>query len=174
MHSRKRLNEIQFPVYMLRKYNSMEKSSNLVRILTHHDEYVLDSLLLAEQEPDYATRRIILKANGYNVYPLKVRYDSISKLIHAKSGTTFIDSAGYLFRYKRGNKYYSVESFKIKKLAYSAKHGSIITAYDLPFPLFYPDRLKSFYRYVNCIKYKGGYMLYSVTKEKLPPKRVRL
>ena len=48
----KRLHEIKFPIFTIRKYNSIEKSHNLVRILTHHDEYVLDSMLLKEKEPD--------------------------------------------------------------------------------------------------------------------------
>lgn len=170
----KRLHEIKFPIFTIRKYNSIEKSHNLVRILTHHDEYVLDSMLLKEKEPDYAQRRIKLAAAGYNMYPLKVKYDTIEQMSRAKSGAVFIDSDGDMFKYKRGNKFYTLKSYEIKRMVYNDKYGTTIEARDIHCPLFTTHRVSSVNRFVNCVNYKGGYLMYSLSETPLPPKRIKL
>lgn len=170
----KRLHEIEFPVFMMRKYNSIEQSNNLIRVLTHHDEYILDSLLLKEQEPDYSVRRLILSSQGHNMYPLNKKIDTIAQLLRVKSGVDLIDNSGYRFKMQRSKKFYTVVSREIKKMVYKPGHGTVVHVRDLPYPLFCKHKVSSLYRFASCLDYKGGAVLFGFTKTKEPNKRVKI
>ena len=155
--------DLRFPLYKMGEFESMTTNAlGLIKITTYKNEYVLDDT--CSNEPNYFRRRIKLRAQGYELYHLKIKIDTVEELIKYKAGTHFIDKSGYIFRYTKGSKFYKLESHKIVKKAYDPERGTILYVKDIPHPILYPHRTQAYIKYAGLLNIEGGHMLYNLSE----------
>lgn len=101
---------INFPLYEMRKYESIFEEGGYKVIQTARNRYVLDCEHL---DGVYAERRLSLLAEDlpYSLYPLSKRIETISQILECKH-RTFIDRLGRIFQWKP-SKFYKVECLPI-------------------------------------------------------------
>ena len=155
---------LEFPVFKMGQFEKIETNSlGLVKVTTYRNEYVVDDT--NSKEPNYFRRRIKLREEGYNMYHLKIRADTVEELIKYKTGTHFIDKSGYIFRYTKGKKFFKLESHPIVKRAFDPDRGTILYLYDIPHPILYPHRIPAYIKFAGLLEIDGGHMLYNLTKQ---------
>lgn len=116
-----RLDKIQFPLYKLRAYLDIDISPlGKIKITTVKGIYVFDDNSLVG---DFEERRSNLRLHypNENIYKLKERILYLRQLIKYKSGTTFVDHNGTLFKYTKSTKLFEVRSSKIVR---KREHGN--------------------------------------------------
>ena len=93
-------NHTQRLVNKLRSYIKIEKTDlDLLEVTTIKGKYILDDLNINAPFPE---RRMIMQSRypKEQIYKLKERVPYLRQLIKYRTGTTFIDYDGNLFKYK--------------------------------------------------------------------------
>lgn len=156
--------ELEFPIYKMGQFEKISTNAlGLKKIVTFRGEYVLDDI--DSKEPNYFRRRLNLIAEGYKLYHLNNKIDRVEQIIHFKTGTYFIDKSGYVFRYKKGNKFYKLECHAISKRAFDPSRGTILYLRNIPHPILYPNRIPTFIKYAGLLNIGGGHILYNLKEE---------
>lgn len=107
------LSMINFPIYELREYISIQEEQGFITIWTSRNRYVLDIDLGPDRS--YAQRRLLLLSYGqllpYTLYPLNKRIETYSQLIKSNR-RKFIDNMGKVKTW-RPTTYYPVVCLKV-------------------------------------------------------------
>lgn len=109
------LANIVFPLYKLRSYISIEKNPlGVIKVTTIKGTYILDDLSI---NGTFEERRTILitKFPDEKIYKLKEKVLYLRQLVKYKSGTTFIDYDGKLFKYSKSSSLFDIKSYKIER-----------------------------------------------------------
>ena len=165
--------DLEFPIYKMGDFENIETNAlGLKKITTYKNTYVLDDI--GSKEPNYFRRRIKLASEGYTLYHLRIRADTIEELIKYKTGTHFIDKSGHVFRYKKGKKFYKLESHPIQKKIFDPERGTIVYLRDIPHPILYPHRIPAYIRYAGLLNIEGGHILYNLTDKQFKTTRRKI
>jgi len=163
------LENIEFPVFKLRAYDSIDYTDNIVTIHTYWKSYILDNRNLLGKT--LGERRTRIREG--NVYPLKKIFKNPRALVLA-AGTndTFVDNSGKLFNYQK-TKTCAVLCFEIKsKVVVGGR--TILHLYDFPTPFAVPSSSLENTAFVTIVKYGDYFMLYSLEEKFIPPFKKRL
>lgn len=167
------LSKMKFPLFKMRAFEEITTNGfGHIVVVTNNNKWVLDDPSI--DEPDYFRRRIIMKSRKYELYPLYEKVDNISQLMKYKSGTYFIDRSGKYFKYKKGNKYYNLNYWKIKKRLYDPNRGSMVFVKGLPMPFYFATRVPFNYKYLGLLNVDGGFLVYDLSEEKKDDTRRKL
>lgn len=109
------ITNVVFPIYKLRAY--LDISTNplgLVKITTIKGTYILDDTSI---NVTFAERRVQLLAEypDEKLYRLKEEIIYLRQLVKYKSGSTFIDYNGTIFKYNKSSKLFKITSHKIER-----------------------------------------------------------
>ena len=166
----KTLLDLDFPLYKMGKVENIYTNALGHKMVeTFRGLYVLDDL--NSKEEDYFLRRIQLKRKGYDVYHLSNKIDTFSNVFQYHSGTYFIDASGYVFKYKKGSKFYKIRCYKIDKKVFYPALGTLIFAQELTFPIYFSGKLHNSIKYMGVMDVDGGGLLYNLSE--LPFKEIR-
>lgn len=173
MRSTKKLLDLDFPIYKMGQFEEIYTNDLGLKVIrTAKREWILDDT--RTEMVWYASRRIRLKQEGYSLYKLNKKLGSFSQVIQYPSGTYFIDSSGYVFKYKKGNKFYKLRSYPIHKRAYDAAFGTILYGKGLSYPLTYSGIVSSLYKYITVLEIDGGGLLYDITVHPQKATRIKI
>lgn len=159
------LTKIKFPIYKLRAYLSIDTTlMGVTKITTVKGEFVLDDDKL---DGDFLQRRVLL-SNHYprtTIYKLNEKVSFLRQLVKYKSGTSFVDTHGKIFKYRKGSKLFKVESFKIIRVR---EHGiwTIIYVDTTEQPYIVGHALLSTTTHASIMFTDLGPFLYDLTTEK--------
>lgn len=158
------IESIVFPLYKLRSYIKIDKTQlDLIEITTIKGTYIFDDLNI---NATFSERRAMLhsKYPREKIYKLKERVPYLRQLVKYKSGTTFVDYNGNLFKYKKSSKLFDVKSHKIEK---TREHGNWtifeVANIETPFMVGEPFTYKT--KYASIMHTKWGPFLYDLTSE---------
>ena len=167
------INNIVFPIYKLRSYIKLERTPlDLVEVTTIKGKYILDDKGINAPFPE---RRLMLKNKYPNekIYKLKEQVSYLRQLVKYKSGTTFIDYNGDIFRYRKSSKLFEVKSHKIERVK---EHGNwtIFEVVGIETPFMVGESLKYNIKYASIMHTKWGPFLYDLTSSPHEPYRRKL
>ena len=158
------LNNIAFPLYKLRAYINIDVNAlDIVEITTIKGKYILDDRSI---NAPFNERRIQLYSRypKEKIYKLKERVPYLRQLVKYKSGTTFVDYNGHIFKYRKSSNLFQVKSHKIlrKKL-----HGNwtIFEVANIETPFLVGEHLKYSTKYASIMHTNWGPFLYDLTNE---------
>jgi hypothetical protein len=158
------ISNIVFPVYKLRSYIKLEQSPlDIVEVTTIKGKYILDDKGI---NAPFAERRLLLKSKYPNekIYKLNERVSYLRQLVKYRSGTTFIDYNGDIFRYKKSSTLFEVRSHKIER---TKEYGNwtIFEVVGIETPFMLGEPLKYNAKYASIMHTSWGPFLYDITSE---------
>ena len=156
--------KVVFPLYKLRSYLSIDKHPlGAVLITTVKAEYILDDLNINAPFPE---RRAVLGLNHPNrkVYKLKEKVNYLRQLVKYRTGTTFIDHNGTLFRYKKSSKLHEVKSYPIIRKK-PMGNWTVIRVDKLELSLLVSEKLTPETNFASIMHTDVGPFLYDLTSE---------
>ena len=161
-----KLHNISFPLYKLRSYLNIEhKLLGAVLITTIKGEYIVDDTSLPGE---LEARRALLLTEHPNrkIYKLKERVLYLRQLVKYKSGTTFIDADGKIFKYQKSGKLNTVVSKKITRIKKITETRIVIfvEGYECPFLIY--ENLSSKAKYVSIMYTDSGPFMYDITSKR--------
>ena len=153
-----KLDELVFPIYKFRGYKTLKKTNGILEISTHWNDYIVDNTNLRGKT--LGERRRGIKTG--EIYPFKTFHNSPRDLIfNAKTGDTFIDTLGKLFKYTK-TKRCEVFCKKLKNIVKTDNGKSILFIEDFPTVFVVPSlAIPRRTRYVNLVKYGEYYLVYN-------------
>ena len=158
------INNIVFPIYKLRSYIKIEQNPlDIVEITTIKGKYILDDKSI--NAPFFERRlRLQSKYPDSKIYKLKERIPYLRQLVKYKSGTTFVDYNGDIFKYKKSSKLFRVKSHKIERVK---EHGNwtIFEVAGIETPFMIGEVLKYNAKYASIMHTNWGPFLYDITSE---------
>lgn len=102
--------ELKFPLYQVRKYESIFQEGKYRVIQTARNRYVLD---IESTKPTYSERRLEILADQnkpYDIYPLNKRVNTLEQMLKLGS-SLYINNLGKLVKWSKSKgKYYKVFS----------------------------------------------------------------
>jgi len=159
---------IEFPLYKLRAYLKIKRNPlGPITIRTIRGNYIFDDLSI---EGGFEERRARLPMEHPNipVYKLKERVLYLRQLVKYKSGTTFVDASGNMFKYHKSTELFDVTSHKINR---SKPYGNWtilnIDGYEQPFLI--GQTVLPTTTHTSIMQTKWGPMLYDLTNKKHEP-----
>ena len=161
-----KLHNITFPLYKLRSHLDIEyKLLGEVLVTTIKGEYIIDDQSLTG---DLEIRRASLSSlhPTRKVYKLKERVLYLRQLIKYKSGTTFIDVNGYIFKYKKSSRLFNVESKKITRIRPFSETRVVIEVEGHEQPFIVYNNISAKTKYVSIMHTSWGPLLYDLTSKK--------
>lgn len=167
------INSIVFPIYKLRSYIKLEQTPlDTVEVTTIKGKYILDDKNINET---FAKRRLILKSKypEEKIYKLKEKVSYLRQLVKYKSGTTFIDYNGDIFKYKKSSKLFLIKSHKIER---TKEHGNwtVFEVAGIETPFMIGEPLKYNIKYASIMHTQWGPFLYDLTSKPHEPYRRKL
>lgn len=167
------IDSIVFPIYKLRSYIKIEQSPlDIVEITTIKGKYILDDKGI---NAPFAERRLLLKSKypEAKIYKLKERVPYLRQLVKYKSGTTFVDYNGDIFKYKKSSKLFEVKSHKIDR---TKEYGNWTVFYvsGIETPFMVGETLNYKAKYASIMHTEWGPFLYDITSEPHEPYRRKL
>lgn len=167
------INNIVFPIYKLRSYIKLEQTPlDTVEVTTIKGKYILDDKNINET---FAKRRLILKSKypEEKIYKLKEKVSYLRQLVKYKSGTTFIDYNGDIFKYKKSSKLFPIKSHKIER---TKEHGNwtVFEVVGIETPFMIGEPLKYNIKYASIMHTQWGPFLYDLTSKPHEPYRRKL
>lgn len=109
------MNNIKFPLYKLRSYLEIDKNPlGIIKITTIKNTYIFDDLNIPGTFEDRRSK-LTLEHPGKPIYKLKERVIYLRQLVKYKSGATFVDMEGNLFKYRKSNKLFKITSHEITR-----------------------------------------------------------
>ena len=158
------LNAVQFPLYKLRAYLNIETNPlGLVKITTVKGIYIFDDTSIPGT---FEERRAKLPAMFPDkpIYKLKERVLYLRQLVKYRSGTTFVDSNGYILKYTKSSKLFTIESRKItRKRAYG--NWTILSIEGEEQSYLVGQVVLPTTTHVSLMRTKWGPLLYDLTSE---------
>lgn len=158
------ITNIVFPIYKLRSYIKIERTPlDIVEVTSIKGKYILDDLNIDAPFPE---RRMLLKSKYPNekIYKLKEQVSYLRQLVKYRSGTTFIDYNGDIFKYKKSSKLFQVKSHKIERVR---EHGNwtIFEVAGIETPFMLGEQLNYKAKYASIMHTSWGPILYDITSE---------
>jgi hypothetical protein len=158
------LASIVFPVKLRHYLNIQTNELGLVEVTSIKGKYIFDDKGMKEMP--FHERRLLLKTKypEEKIYKLKERVPYLRQLVKYKSGTTFVDHKGKIFKYKKSSKLFKVKSHKIN---YKDRQGNWTLFYvnGLEIPFVVGEALKYNAKYASIMHTKWGPFLYDITSE---------
>lgn len=159
---------LEYPVYTLRTYTSMEELDGRIYVNTYFNRYILDDRNL---EGNFLERRLLMSTMKYEVglYALKYKCNTlvqINKIFRAKKYSRFIDRSGRITTYVP-KKLYQVEWKRCT--CYPSADGMFYSAVVKGEP--YHFVLSEPYAYLALVTFNGGRHVYDVSNTE-PEKEV--
>ena len=163
-----KLANITFPLYKLRAYLTIDKNPlGKVKITTIKGTYVLDDYSINKT---FAERRkdMLERYPKKDIYKLKEQVNYLRQLVKYKSGTTFIDSNGNIFKYHKSSKLYNITSNRITRIE---GHGrlSVIEVENIEFPFLIGFTISPETTHASIMHTKDGPFLYDLTNKPHEP-----
>lgn len=166
------LSKIRWPIYQLSNEATIEnRDGDKIIELADGSYRLLDS---SRFEGSFAMRRLMYEAEQdpfkYKLFKLKNPIFRFEVLLHEAEGESrYIDSSGYIFRYKK-NTYYPLRYFKIIKFV-ETRHGYAVEVKGIHCRFFVTREPQLEWHYAGIICTGRGFILYDFSKEKKPDTR---
>jgi len=163
------ITSLSYPVYKLRKYNSMEEVDKVLHIDTFFNSYILDNKNL--KGDTLGQRR--LRMNEATLYPLKNKINNPIGFIGQKdSSGTYIDNSGKIFKYKK-TLFVPLTYHTITSVDYLEGVGININVFGIDTPIIVNKRYVS-EEFVGLLYWLGGYIVYELTNEIKKNTRIKI
>jgi len=168
-----RLDKIQFPLYKLRSYLSIDKNPlGIVRVTTIKGEYIFDDHSINGTFEERRTK-LSLHFPNEKIYKLKEKVLYLRQLIKYKSGTTFVDIEGNLLKYSKSSNLYKIKSYKITKKR-PCENWTIINIEGQEQPYLIGHVVLPTTTHASIMETKWGPLLYDLTTKKHEPYRRKI
>ena len=167
------LANVTFPIYKIRSFLDIETNPLAqVLITTIKDTYILDDLAY---NGNLEERRLKIKEEcpRYKLYRLKERVLYLRQLVKYKSGSTFIDITGKIFKYKKSSGLHMVDSVYILK-SRPSDGWTILYLQGIEIPFLVAHRVNSKVKYASLMHTDQGPLLYDLTSEYHDPYRRKI
>ena len=158
------LADITFPIYKIRSFLDIETNlMGQVLITTIKDTYILDDMAY---NGNLEERRLKIQKECplYKLYKLKERVLYLRQLVKYKSGATFIDITGKIFKYKKSGSLYTVDSLYIQKKRLS-ENWTVLYLQGIEIPFLVAHTVSSKVKYASLMYTDQGALLYDLTSE---------
>ena len=158
-----KLGKVRFPLYKLRSYLDIDTNLlGITKVTTIKGIYILDDATLPG---DFEHRRACIVGK---VYKLKERVIYLRQLVKYKSGTTFVDADGKLFKYKKSSKMFDIRSAKIVRKV-DRGNWTVIHLQDFEQPFIVGQAVLPSTKYASIMHSSWGPFLYDLTSKKHEP-----
>jgi len=168
-----KLGNVTFPLYKLRSYISIDTNPlGLVKVTTIKGVYILDDKSINKT---FSQRRAILNKihEKYKVYQLKEKVNYLRQLVKYKSGTTFIDSNGEIFKYYKSSKLYKITSHKIEQKN-NMDNWTVLNVQGIEIPFLVGHTVLPSTTHASIMHTKHGPFLYDLTNKEHEPYRRKI
>lgn len=164
------MHRIEFPLYKLRSYLRIKTNPlGKIKITTIKGTYVFDDLSISGTFEERRAK-LAMKYPGEQIYKLKERVLYLRQLVKYKSGTTFVDMEGRLFKYNKSTKLFKITSHKIiRRKPYG--NWTILNIEGHEQPHLVGQVVLPTTTHASIMDTKWGPMLYDLTSEKHEPYR---
>lgn len=164
------MKNVNFPLYKLRSYLKIDKKPlGPIEITTIKNTYIFDDLSIPGT---FEERRAQLAIRHPNkpIYKLKEQVLYLRQLVKYRSGTTFVDMDGHLFKYHKSSKLFKVTSHEItRKRPYG--NWTILSIEGEEQPYLVGQIVLPTTTHASIMHTKWGPMLYDLTSKKHEPYR---
>lgn len=167
------LPSVVFPLYKLRSYLSIDTNPlGLIKVTSIKGEYVLDDTSI---DGTFEERRVILstKYPTEKIYTLKEKVLYLRQLVKYKSGTTFIDYNGKIFKYSKSSKLFWINSHKITKKT-NYHNWTVIYVENIEFPFLVAKIVGYDTTHASIMETQWGPFLYDLTTKAHEPYKRKL
>ena len=158
------LPNVIFPIYKLRSYLNIDTNPlGSIRVTSIRGQYILDDTSI----PGTFEERRMLLASHYpleKIYTLKEKVLYLRQLVKYKSGTTFIDYNGKIFKYNKSSKLFSIKSHKITKKT-NHENWTVIYVEDIEIPFLVGLTLAYNVTHASIMETEWGPFLYDLTTQ---------
>ena len=168
-----KISNLTFPLYKLRAYIKIEKSPlGLVEVTSIKGKYILDDRSI---DAPFHERRLKLKSKfpEKDIYKLKEQVPYLRQLIKYKSGTTFVDYDGNIFKYKKSSKLFKIQSHKIERVT-EHNNWTVFEVAGIETPFMVGETLNYKIKYASIMHTSWGPFLFDLTSEPHEPYRRKL
>ncbi len=159
---------IEFPLYKLRAYLKIKRNPlGPIKITTIRNTYIFDDTSIPG---NFWERRVRLQLEypDMPIYKLKEKISYLRQLVKYKSGTTFVDANGNIFKYYKSTELFEVTSHKIsRKKPYG--NWTILTVDSYEQPYLVGQTVLPTTTHASIMHTKWGPMLYDLTSKKHEP-----
>lgn len=164
------MGKIEFPLYKLRSYLKISKNPlGKIKITTIKGTYVFDDLSIPGTFEERRAK-LSIRYPGEKIYKLKERILYLRQLVKYKSGTTFVDTEGNLFKYNKSSKLFKITSHKItRRKPYG--NWTILNVEGQEQTYLVGQTVLPTTTHASIMDTKWGPMLYDLTNEKHEPYR---
>lgn len=158
------ITNVTFPLYKLRSYIKLERTLlDTIEITTIRGKYILDDKSI--NAPFYERRaKLKYKYPKEKIYKLKEQVPYLRQLVKYKSGTTFVDYNGDIFKYRKSSKLFKVKSHKITKKKQYGK-WTIFEVANIETPFMIGEMLTATAKYASIMHTEWGPFLYDITSQ---------
>ena len=162
------LNTVQFPLYKLRAYLKIDTNPvGLVKITTVKGVYIFDYIGIPGTFEERRAK-LPLMFPGKPIYKLKERVLYLRQLVKYKSGTTFVDTNGFILKYAKSSKLFEIRSLKIlRKRPYG--NWTILSLEGEEQTYLVGQVVLPTTTHASLMKTKWGPLLYDLTNKKHEP-----
>lgn len=159
---------VTFPLYKLRSYLEIDKNPlGLIKITTIKGVYIFDDTSISGTFEERRSK-LIAQYPGEKLYKLKERVLYLRQLVKYKSGTTFVDMNGTLFKYNKSTKLFDITSHKIeRKKPYG--NWTILNIAGQEQPLLVGQTVLPTTTHASIMHSSWGPMLYDLTSKQHEP-----
>lgn len=159
---------VKFPLYKLRSYLKIDRNLlGAIKITTIRGTYIFDDTSISGTFEERRAKLPMMHPN-MPVYKLKERVLYLRQLVKYKSGTTFVDSEGSIFKYQKSSKLFEITSHKIdRKRPYGNWTILNISSYEQPFLV--GQTVLPTTTHASIMNSSWGPMLYDLTSKKHEP-----
>jgi len=167
------MDRVQFPLYKLRSYLNIDKNPlGITKITTIKGEYLFDDISIPG---NFEERRAKLALDFPNkrVYKLKERVIYLRQLVKYKSGTTFVDKCGSLWKYKKSSSLFKIKSHKITRKTPSG-NWTVISIEGQEQSYLVGEVVLPTTTHASIMETKWGPLLYDLTNIKHEPYRRKI
>ena len=159
---------VKFPLYKLRSYISIDRYRfDAIKITTIRGTYIFDDHSIPGTFEERRAKLSMMHPN-MPVYKLKERVLYLRQLVKYKSGTTFVDSEGNIFKYQKSSKLFKITSHKItRKKAYG--NWTILNVEGQEQPFLVGQAVLPTTTHASIMHSSWGPMLYDLTSKQHEP-----
>lgn len=164
-----KLSEITFPIHRIRANLGIREESKITYVTNmSNEEQILDNKNLLGDT--LGKRRLRIRSD---IYPLYYTISNVETLIKHPNHT-FIDDLGKIFKYEKTHILGTIEYKPIERVLNEEGRYPIFWVKGIDYP-FKTGNYKSLRNlYAGILSYRGGHLLYELSKEMKPSRRMRI
>jgi hypothetical protein len=162
---------IGLPLYPIRSYEKIFCENGLKYIMGRRNKWVLDYENPTTE--DYFERRMKLKREGHELYPLYKGYSTMAQVLKAKNVRKYIDKNGNILSWKP-TQFYKLKTYPISQKWIPEHIPRLVFTLDCSSEIFDTDLPNFVANYAQVVEVGNRRILFDISEERKPDTRIKL